>query len=285
MQNKTLSVCVITYNQENYIQKTLQSIFEQKLNIPIEIIISNDCSSDHIHLKIEEELKNSPDGFTIKYFNHEKNLGMMANFIFTLKQATGNYIALCEGDDYWIDENKLQKQVNILDTNPNYSMCFTNTKVLNESKITIDNKISKVENKSYKDTDLFGQWLVPTATVVFRNNLNEDSYKILLNKNVFFGDIFLFLILANKGELIGLEDYTSVYRINNNSFTNKEKSIVYYEKLFRHLNYLSVVFNGKYKPLIQSHINHQGYKLFKYYLSKYNFKAFKYIKYYFSHSS
>lgn len=284
-ENKTLSVCVITYNQENYIQKTLQSIFEQKLNIPIEIIISNDCSSDHTHLKIEEELKNSPDGFTIKYFNHEKNLGMMANFIFTLKQATGNYIALCEGDDYWIDENKLQKQVDILNANPNYSLCFTNAKVLNDDLIAINDKISNVESKTYKDTDLLNQWLIPTASTLFINSFTEKDYEILSHPDIIFGDIILFLVLANKGELIGLEDYTSVYRINNNSFTNKEKSIAYYEKLFRHLNYLSVIFNCKYKPLIQSHINHQGYKLFKYYLSKYNFKAFKYIKYYFSHSS
>ena len=280
IQNKILSICVITYNQENYIQKTLQTIFEQKVNFPIEIIISNDCSSDNTHFRIEEELKNCPDGFTVKYFNHKKNLGMMPNFIFTLRQATGKYIAICEGDDYWIDPLKLQKQADILNSNSNYSLCFTNAKVLNDDFITVNDKVSNVENKVYKDSDLFNQWLIPTASTLFINSFTEEDFQILSHPDILFGDIILFLVLANKGNLVGMKDYTAVYRINSESFTNREKTIIYYEKIFKHLVYLSLIFDGKYKPFVISHINKQGYKLFRYYVSKYDLKSIRYLKFF-----
>ncbi|WP_209389452.1 glycosyltransferase [Chryseobacterium sp. RR2-3-20] len=283
LPNPMVSVAMLAYNHEDYIEKAIESALIQKTNFSIQIVIAEDHSTDNTRNIILDYQKKYPK--IIKLLLQNKNVGATQNNKDLFKALEGKYIAALEGDDYWIDENKIQKQVDILNANPNYSLCFTNAKVLNDDLIAINDKISNVESKTYKDTDLLNQWLIPTASTLFINSFTEKDYEILSHPDIIFGDIILFLVLANKGELIGLEDYTSVYRINNNSFTNKEKSITYYEKLFRHLNYLSVIFDGKYKPLIQSHINHQGYKLFKYYLSKYNFKAFNYIKYYFSHSS
>ena len=117
MKKPLLSILMITYNHESYIEQAIKGVFSQKVNFPVEFVISNDCSTDKTHQKIEEILKDSPENFTIKYYNHTENLGMMENFIFSLKQCHGKYIALCEGDDYWIDNNKLQKQVNFLAAN------------------------------------------------------------------------------------------------------------------------------------------------------------------------
>ena len=89
MNNPLVSVCLITYNQENYIQKAIKSIFDQEVGFPIEVIISNDCSSDNTHQKIEEILKDATNGFVVRYYNHEDNLGMMRNFSFAINECKG----------------------------------------------------------------------------------------------------------------------------------------------------------------------------------------------------
>ena len=234
MKKPLLSILMITYNHESYIEQAIKGVFSQKVNFPVEFVISNDCSTDKTHQKIEEILKDSPENFTIKYYNHTENLGMMENFIFSLKQCHGKYIALCEGDDYWIDNNKLQKQVNFLEKNSDFSLCFSNAKILQENNAENYNKMTIVENRKYQDTELLGKWLIPTASTLFINSFTTEDFAILSNPNVLFGDIFLFLILANKGNIKGMENYMTVYRINSESVTNQKKSIIYYEKLFQH---------------------------------------------------
>ena len=282
MKKPLLSILMITYNHESYIEQAIKGVFSQKVNFPVEFVISNDCSTDKTHQKIEEILKDSPENFTIKYYNHTENLGMMENFIFSLKQCQGKYIALCEGDDYWIDNNKLQKQLHFLESNPDFSLCFSNSIIVNELDVPTQLDLVKLESKEYFESDLFSSWLIPTASTLFINRFNEEDYKILKDPRVFFGDIIVFLILANKGRLFGMKDYTSAYRINSSSYTNQPKTIVYYEKLFNHLSLLSELFDYKYKNFNQKKLSDQGYKLFRYYLIKLNPKILKYIKFVFN---
>ena len=282
MSRPLLSVCIITYNQENYIQKAIESVFAQETNFNIEFIISNDCSSDNSHEKIEEIIKKAPKNFSVRYFNHQQNLGMMKNFIFSLQACTGKYIALCEGDDYWIDNEKLKKQLHFLESNPDFSLCFSNSIIVNELGVPTQLDLVKLESKEYFESDLFSSWLIPTASTLFINRFNEEDYRILKDARVFFGDIIVFLILANKGRLFGMKDYTSAYRINSNSYTNQPKTIAYYEKLFNHLSLLSEMFDYKYKNFNQKKLSGQGYKLFRYYLIKLNPKFLKYVKFVFN---
>src|SRR5690606_29715501 len=116
MNNPVLSVCMITYNHEAFIRKAVQGVIDQKTSFPLEFIISNDCSLDNTHVIIKEIINTYPNvGF--KYFNHASNKGMRENFIFALNECQGKYIAICEGDDFWIDPFKLQKQVEFLEQN------------------------------------------------------------------------------------------------------------------------------------------------------------------------
>ena len=124
MNNPLVSVCLITYNQENYIQKAIKSIFDQEVGFPIEVIISNDCSSDNTHQKIEEILKDATNGLVVRYYNHKDNLGMMRNFSFAINECKGKYIAYFEGDDYWDYPKKLQTQVDFLEQNPDFEICW-----------------------------------------------------------------------------------------------------------------------------------------------------------------
>lgn len=128
MNNKLpkVSVVTITYGHQDYILDTLKGVLMQEYIGEIEFIIANDNSPDETDRVVTEFLNTNsiPSRFEIKYTKHEKNLGMMPNFIWALKQAKGKYIALCEGDDYWTDPLKLQKQVDFLEENGGYVACY-----------------------------------------------------------------------------------------------------------------------------------------------------------------
>ena len=100
-----VSVIVLTYNQEKFIEKNLQGIFAQKVNFPVELIISDDCSTDQTVTVINEFIKNKPSHIEIKLIAHKKNLGSTPNFFNALQKSTGKFLAFCEGDDYWTDDN------------------------------------------------------------------------------------------------------------------------------------------------------------------------------------
>ncbi|WP_432714745.1 glycosyltransferase family 2 protein [Pedobacter sp.] len=136
MQNSdlpiTLSVCCITYNHEQYIAQALDGFLMQKTNFPIEILIGEDCSTDATKSIIELYCEKFPG--KIRLISYEKNIGAIKNHNNVLNQAKGKYLAMCDGDDFWTDPLKLQKQVDFLESNPEYIMCCHYTKVINETR-------------------------------------------------------------------------------------------------------------------------------------------------------
>src|SRR5215208_3554649 len=126
-----VSVSVITYNHERFIVQALESILIQKVNFKYEVIIGDDCSTDNTRKILEEYAVKYPD--RIKLILHEKKgegIPGKLNFISTIEAARGKYIALLDGDDFWTDESKLQKQVDFLEKNPGYSICFHKASIL-----------------------------------------------------------------------------------------------------------------------------------------------------------
>ena len=115
-----VSVCMITYGHEKFIEEAINGVLMQECDFVVELIIANDCSPDKTDAVIQNILCNHPRASWIKYIKHDKNLGMMPNFIFAMQECKGKYIALCEGDDYWTDPSKLQKQVDFLEANSDY---------------------------------------------------------------------------------------------------------------------------------------------------------------------
>lgn len=118
-----VSVCCITYKQEQYIAQAIDSFLMQKTTFPFEIIIGEDCSGDST-LDILSIYKTRYPHL-IKIITADINMGMNKNFIRTFNAASGEFIAVCEGDDYWIDELKLQKQTEIMLEHPMCNMCIT----------------------------------------------------------------------------------------------------------------------------------------------------------------
>ena len=124
--NPLLSILCITYNHDKFISEAIASWLEQKTKFKIEIIIGDDCSTDHTVQEVKKHLKSNNN---IKLIERRKNIGFINNFIETYKKCNGKYIAICEGDDYWIDKNKLQMQVGFLENNDDYVLTHTNSLV------------------------------------------------------------------------------------------------------------------------------------------------------------
>ena len=126
-----LSVIMITYKHEGFIAEAIDGVLMQECDFEVELIIADDCSPDKTSLIVSKYIETHPKGQWIKYTRHEHNKGMMPNFIFALEEAKGKYIAMCEGDDYWTDPYKLQKQVDFLEQNEEYNIVFHKVKILN----------------------------------------------------------------------------------------------------------------------------------------------------------
>lgn len=215
-QNLKVSVCMITYGHEKYIREAIDGVLMQECNFEVELILSNDCSPDKTDKVIQDILENHPRKSWIKYFKHEKNLGMMPNFIFAMQQCQGAYVALCEGDDYWVDPLKLQKQVDFLEANPEYVIHSGAAKLLNNEIVTDELIGFENESRTFNITDFYKQNNLITCTVMFRNCLNFFP-KVF--ENVTFGDWFLYTLLIQKTGLNAFRsnEVLSVYRIHSSS--------------------------------------------------------------------
>lgn len=207
-ENKPLvSVVMITYGHENYIQQAIEGVFMQKTDFPVEFIIANDASPDSSDEIILEIIKKAPSNIIVKYTRHDRNIGMMPNFIWSLRQATGKYTAVCEGDDYWTAEDKLQKQVNFLENNPDFSLCFHRVYYLKNEKLIASTQID--EDKEYTFSDITKHNFINTLSVVFRNGLVEIPDWFYY---IDIGDYPLWILLADKGKLQYFAENMGVYR-------------------------------------------------------------------------
>jgi len=200
-----LSICVISYNQEEYIEDALDSFLMQKTEFPFEIVIDDDASDDGTAIIISRYKSRFPN--IIKSNSRKKNIGSRRNFIENIKRATGKYIAFCDGDDYWIDPFKLQKQVDFLERNEDFSICAS------RYEVHPTRKISNFKGE-YTHSDLLKKNILGTLTVVFRSRLiNSKMFEILDNKPVC--DWIMWLYLSKYGKIKILEDISAVYRVHD----------------------------------------------------------------------
>ncbi len=221
-----ISVVTITYGHQDYITETLDGVFMQQYDGPIEFIIANDNSPDNTDQVIKDYLATHkiPENFEVKYTKHPQNMGMMPNFIWALNQATTSYIALCEGDDYWTDPLKIKKQIDFLEKNLDYALVCT------QCNTTTENRSELQDRKEVSPQDILHHNPISTLTTVFRNDK-----KIIDNLNSNFlliGDYQLWLEFAIRHKIMKLADNTAFYRILSNSASgrNDYKKAVEFEK-------------------------------------------------------
>lgn len=209
-----VSIIVLAYNHQDFIGKNLESIFLQDFEGNIELIICNDASTDNTDEKIRQKIADAPANFKVKYFNHPKNLGATPNFYFALKQATGEFLAFCEGDDYWTDAAKLSVQLKLMYGNPDCALTFH--QVINVSTHSeYDGKIfAEIQDREYSATEIYRHWIIHTASVVMRREvLESEAFKVTLrDADLLYFDTILFLAASTTGKLIGISRTMSAYR-------------------------------------------------------------------------
>lgn len=238
-----VSVALITYNQENYIRETLDGIVMQKTDFEMEVIIGEDCSTDNTRSICEEYIQKYPDRF--KPLFHDKNLGMIGNWIATIQACSGKYIALCEGDDYWTDPYKLQKQVDFMEENPEYSLCAHNADILEYGHLK---QSQPVEKQTLTTTDIILQdWGIMTASIMFRKEAFDIPGWYGNVKNADYG---LQLLVSLNGKVNILPDTMSVYRKHAEGISSTLRPL----SQAAWITYLLYEFNrytkGKYRKVI-----------------------------------
>lgn len=204
---------MITYNQERYIREAVDSVLSQNIDIGVEIIIGNDASTDKTR-DILDELNQENQ---LHLIHRERNIGASANLYDLLGEASGKYIALLEGDDYWTDCDKLQKQYDFLDTHSDFIGCTHECLLVDEQGKALPDQsldwISKqriFDIKEHQGLYLAGQ----AGTLMFRNIFKDNlkQYEIIKTAHFMISDRTLQMVLALNGKLYRLEECMGAYR-------------------------------------------------------------------------
>lgn len=240
-------VCVrcFTFNHAPYIKDAMDGFCMQQTSFPFVCVIVDDASTDgepnvvrtymeqHFNIDDKNVVRNvETDDYVMTFAQHKTNENCFFAVYylkynhysikkdkfpyFTEYHDKAKYIALCEGDDYWIDPGKLQEQVDFLESHPKYSMCFHNARLKNETNY--DFKLIEVENREYQKEELFERWVVPTASMM----MHGEIMKFLpIDTRIINGDINIVMNACAHGKVYGISKVMSVYRVQSNGITIK----------------------------------------------------------------
>lgn len=218
-----VSIICTAYNHEKYIADALDGMLMQKTDFDYEILVNDDCSMDNTAEIIKEYEIRYPG--IIKAFYQDVNMYSRGLSVtsFLIEQASGEYIALCEGDDFWIDEFKLQKQIDYLDAHKECTLCFTNAFV--QDQLCANSQYPLIPNLCrpscfYKEGnriltvgDQYKFSFVPTASLVYRKSSMVKMPDVFYHKCP-AGDVKLRLYLTSMGYCYFMDEYTCMYRLN-----------------------------------------------------------------------
>ncbi len=249
-----VSVFVLAYNHGKYIAQTLDGILMQNVTFDYDIVVGEDCSTDNTRSILLSYAEKHPQRF--KLILHEKNVGGLQNVISTLGACRGKYVAFCEGDDYWTDPNKLQKQVDFLEANPAFSFAFHDCLILRQESgkthrrigersidTVVDLKSALIENN------------MPTASMVCRNilDVNELPQWFLHTSK---GDYGFVVLLAERGLGKYFPEAMSVYRIHGGGVWSSKSTDYTYAEAVKFFSFLLEYFEDpELKKVIEAKLN------------------------------
>jgi glycosyltransferase involved in cell wall biosynthesis len=221
-----VSVCVPTFNHEKYIAQMLDGALMQQTDFAFEIVVGDDASTDGNQAILAQYAAQYPE--KIRAFLHPQNLGPTSprefagrnNVLMLLKACRGQYVALCEGDDYWTDPLKLQKQADFLDAHPDFYVCHHNLRVIYEDG-SPSHPFNEANQKAISTVEdlLDDRWFVGTASLFYRNVfLTEDFAE--WHHRAAAGDWALVIQLAARGYIGYLNETMGVYRKHRGGLSN-----------------------------------------------------------------
>lgn len=251
-----VSIICTTYNHENYIADAIESFVMQKTDFKYEILIHDDASTDRTAEIIKKYEKQYPD--IIKPIYQKENQyskGIKVGELI-LKRTQGKYISICEGDDYWVDQNKLQKQVDFLENNQDYSACVHAAYKIDaktNKRIGEIRPVNKNKDFTIEEVILGGGGLFPTNSIMYAKKFS-DKPQFYYNCPV--GDFPMMIHLAISGKVHYIDDFMSAYRFRvegswtrRNSTIEKQTSI--YWEINKMLDEVNNYTQGKYENTIK----------------------------------
>jgi glycosyltransferase involved in cell wall biosynthesis len=240
----TVSVCMITYNHEAYIAQAIEGVLMQQSTFPVELVIGEDCSTDRTREIVQGYAGRYPG--KIRLLLNEHNLGSQANFIATLEACSAKYVALCEGDDYWTDPLKLQKQVDFLENHSDYAFCFHLTYKLYQATGEMALDEDRVKKPYYIIDDILtAKSGISTVSVIFRNSLIQSFPTWFYKSPV--GDTPLFVLLAQHGKIGFIEQPMAIYRIHDKGIWQGADGLVRVQMAIKTHTLLQTYLGKKYE--------------------------------------
>src|SRR3972149_1616418 len=253
-----VSVVIITYNHENFIEQAINSALFQITNFDYEIIIGEDCSKDKTRDIVLEFYRRHPD--KIRLLLHEKNVGMNYNFLQTITKSRGESIATLEGDDYWTSPFKLQKQVDLLDNNPELSMCFHNANVFYDDGSRVSYKYNHNDQNDISSVDdLWERCIIAFCSAMFRKDpiTNLPYWFNTIN----CPDWALYILYAEKGKIGYIKETMSAQRIHAGGVWSGLNEIQQFEEVIKFYHSMNVNLNFRYNKTIKMMISRYLYDL------------------------
>lgn len=262
MNNVLVSIVCAAYNHEKYISDAIDSFLMQKTNFKYEILINDDASTDKTVEIIKKYEKNYPEKMKPIYQSENQySRGIRISPTFLYPKAKGRYIAICEGDDYWIDPYKLQKQVDYMEGHSECSVCVHASKKIDaNTKKEIGEVRPGNHNRDFniEEVILGGGGLFATNSILFRKKLSVNIPHFYYNSPV--GDYPLIIYLSLCGDVHYIDEYMSAYRVGaSNSWTQRiskdiEKREKHVDESERMLEEVDKYTNYKYSNIINKKI-------------------------------
>jgi glycosyltransferase involved in cell wall biosynthesis len=257
--NKPLvSVCIRSYNQQKFIAEAIESVIKQETDFVFEVIISDDCSKDKTIEIIQNYIQKYPN--VIRLITSDSNVGGPNNLRRVIEASVAKYIVCLDGDDYFISKDKLQKQIDFLETHPEYSACFHNT--MNVSEEGIEQGIfNPIDFHAVHDAKEFitKKWFVPIHSAMIRRELIEfpEWYDTVMND-----DYVIHLSVVKNAPYYYMPDVMVAYRHHSNEISvayknpiliNKQLKLILENEKFLYPIEYSTIFDKKideYQKLI-----------------------------------
>ena len=255
IKSPLVSICCVTYNHEKYIAEAIESFLMQETNFPFEILIADDCSPDETADIIRTYANKFPN--IIKANLRIKNIGGKANFNSNLKRAKSKYIALCEGDDYWTDKEKLQFQISKMKEHNDCQISFHPAKILRNRIVSDEVTARHLENDTVFDVKeiIKGDGgFCPTASIIFKKEVLENPPYFFKDAPV--GDYFLQVLGSIDAGALYIDRTMSIYRIHPKSvWTSTARDYkalkLFISKMSKSLDEMNKYYNGQYNKEIE----------------------------------
>lgn len=247
-----VSVHIITYNQESYVARAIEGALQQQTDFAVEIVVGEDCSKDGTRDIVFRYQREHPE--RVRVLTSDRNVGAFENSDRVLKACRGKYIAICDGDDYWTDPRKLQKQVDFLEAHPEYAMCCHDVDVVCDGVSRVCTFAEFTQN-TFSFEDAVRSHFIPTASLVWRHERMTTLPSWL--KGCLSVDLFLELLLLDQKLGYYLHEAMAVKVENAGSISRTAEGKVETAACFRRMyKKMDLVTEGRHREILHWKIAH-----------------------------